>query len=201
MHLRVVPLLRRGVWLAACAIVLAWPGRVDAQTSTPSPVTLVYGISAGPGRRTTTGTFLPAALPAHASPLDGGRNGGLLTLEAGAEVRRRIAFMAEWDQTIAANSGEGRWGMTTLVGTARVRVMPRIWIEGGGGAAQLGYRPPRDAAAGVSRFWAPARAVAAGVDVLQGPRVSVTACARYSTATFHGQTVTTLSFQVGLAGR
>jgi hypothetical protein len=68
------------------------------------------------------------------------------------------------------------------------------------GPAELGYKPPAQTASTISRFWAPGVEAAAGADVLKGPRVALTVLARYSTATFNGLHVHTLSFQVGLTG-
>jgi hypothetical protein len=85
--------------------------------------------------------------------------------------------------------------------TARVWPVPRVWVEAGTGLAQLGYRADPQTGATITRFWAPGREVAIGVDVLRGPTVSVMALVRYASATFDGLTVKSVSLQIGLLGR
>lgn len=170
-----------------------------AQT-TPRTLGLFYGVLGGPGRRTTTGSFLTSELPAGARQPESGRTTATLGLHAGVKLADRLGVLAVWDQTFGGNTGDGRWGSTAVHAAGRVWLTRAVWVEAGVGPAELGYKPAAQTASTISRFWAPGVEAAAGADVLKGPRVALTALARYSTATFNGLRVHTLSFQVGLTG-
>jgi hypothetical protein len=171
----------------------------SAQTAPPR-FALFYGVSGGPGRRTTAGTFLRSSLPTGAKEPESKRTTATLGLHLGVKLAPRLGVLAVWDQTFGGNTGDGHWGASAVHAAARVWLMPRVWVEAGAGPAELGYKPPTQPASTISRFWTPGFEAAAGADLLKGPRVALTALARYSAATFNGLRVDTFSLQVGLTG-
>ncbi len=190
-------LFRVVVLLVACLLSAA--PATFAQSPSGS-LRLFYGVSGGPGRRTTSGSFLTSALPAGATQPDSRRTTATLGLHVGAHVADRVGVVAVWDQTFGGNSGNGRWGGSGVYAAGRAWLTRCLWIEAGVGPAELGYKPPAQQASAVSRFWAPGFEAAAGADILKGPRVALSAFARYSAATFNELHVHTLSVQVGLTG-
>src|SRR6185369_4333833 len=112
-----------------------------------------------------------------------------------------VSVMAVWDQTAGGNSGSGHWGTMAIHGVARVSLTRRLWAEAGGGASELGFKPPSVISARITRFWAPGAEASVGADVLEGPRVSLTVAARYTRATFENLTVSRLGVQIGLISR
>ena len=184
---------------AALACLTTLPAIVSAQSSQPARLTAYYGIAGGAARQTTSGTFLQSALPAGAPQPALNRTAGTFGLLGGIK-QRRLALIGLWDQTFGGDSSAGNWGTMTLHGAARVWLPYANWVELGGGGSELGYKPPPNTAAGISRFWAPGVETAVGMDVLRGRRVAINVFARYSAATFNGFRVSSLSFQIGLAG-
>ena len=172
----------------------------SAQTSDPRAPALVFGVFGGPGRRATSGTFDASTLPDDAGQ-PSGRTTATLGLHAGVKFLDRVAAMAVWDQTWQGDSAGGKWGSFTLHAVGRVWITRHLWVEGGGGVSELGFRPANEANPEISRFWAPGGQASVGGDVLQGRRVAVTVAARYSTATFNGLTINDVVVQVGLFGR
>jgi hypothetical protein len=172
----------------------------SAQAADPRAPALVFGVFGGPGRRTTSGTFDDSALPADAEqPSE--QTTATLGLHAGVKFLDRVAAMAVWDQSWHNASAGGKWGSFTLHAVGRVWITRRLWVEGGGGVSELGFKPANQANPGISRFWAPGGQASVGGDVLQGRRVAVTVAGRYSTATFNGLRIDDVVLQIGLFGR
>ena len=171
-----------------------------AQTPDRKAPALVFGVFGGPGRRSTSGTFDASVLPDDAEQ-PSARTTATLGVHAGVKFLDRIAAMAVWDQTWQGDSAGGKWGSFTLHAVGRVWITRQLWIEGGGGVSELGFKPANEANPGISRFWAPGGQASIGGDVLQGRRVAVTVAVRYSTATFNGLTINDVVLQVGLFGR
>jgi hypothetical protein len=181
-------------------IVGAGASPVSAQARDPRAPALVFGVFGGPGRRTTSGTFDASNLPDDAEQ-PSGRTTATLGLHAGVKFLDRVAAMAVWDQTWQGDSAGGKWGSFTLHAVGRVWITRHLWVEGGGGVYELGFKPANEANPGISRFWAPGGQASVGADVLQGRRVAVTVAARYSTATFDGLRIDDVVLQMGLFGR
>jgi len=183
------------------ACLTAWPAIVSAQSSQPKRFAAYYGIAGGAARQTTSGTFLTSALPAGAPQPESDRTAATLGLLGGIKAGTHVAVIGLWDQVFGGDTSAGNWGTMTLHGAIRVWLAYGVWVEVGGGASELGYKPPPNTAGAISRFWAPGVETAAGMDVLRGRRVAINVFARYSAATFNGLQVSSLSLQIGLAGR
>jgi hypothetical protein len=170
-----------------------------AQTSTSRDVSLLYGLSAGGGKRLTSGTFDASALPAGVAP-PGDRAIGTLALTVGARYRDRVALLAFWDQNFSGSDDDGHWGTGDVHASARLWLTRGLWAEAGGGASRLGYKPPTNISTTITRGWSPGFNAAVGLDVIETPRVSIGLFGRYVRAAFHGQTLQHVSIQVGLTG-
>jgi hypothetical protein len=184
----------------ACLVVGLASSPASAQTATPKHWSFVYGLSAGGGRRSASGTFMPPDLPAGAGRPDNGQSVAVIDIDLGVAPGRRVAILGLYEMGGARPAGGGRWGTLGLHGALRIWVAPRVWLEGGAGVSQLGYKPPAQISTTRSHWWAPGPEAAAGVDVFQGPTVAMSLLARYTTATFDGLRVSTFSVQVGLRG-
>jgi hypothetical protein len=163
-------------------------------------VSLLYGISAGGGKRLTSGTFAAAALPSGVAPPDD-RAIGTLALTVGARYRERVALLAFWDQNFSDSDDDGHWGTGDIHASARVWLTRCLWAEAGGGASMLGYKPPTNVSTTITRDWSPGFNAAVGLDVIETPRVAIGIFGRYTRATFHGQEIQHVSIQVELMGR
>ena len=192
--------LRPGLLVLILPLVMVLTGASAASAQSASPRSILYGISGGPGRRTTNGTFAPTSLPAGATQVASDRTTAILALEAGIGIGRRVGLLGIWDQTFGGNGSTGRWGASSGSAVARAWPTRRVWLEAGGGVSGLGYKAASGQAS-ITRFWAPGLVAGVGAEVLQGRRVSVTALARVTRATFNGLTVNSLTFQMGLFGR
>jgi hypothetical protein len=183
----------------ACGLLMLIPADATAQGA-PGAVTFVYGISAGVGRRDTTGTFTPSEEPAGAGQPPSLRTTASLDLNGGLRVAPRLDLLALYEGGATISDSQG-WG--TLAAHAAVRgwVTTRVWIEGGWGFAELAFRPPSLPGTAPSRWWTPGGEAAAGFDIFQGPTVAIDAFVRYSEARFDAVRQQSLSFQVGLQSR
>lgn len=161
----------------------------------------MYGLSAGVGHRSASGgAFQPADLPPDAGQPANGQGIGVLDIDLGVAFRQRVAVVGLYEMGGGRQAGGGKWGTLGLHGAIRAGLTSRIWVEGGFGAVQLGYKPPPQISTTASHWWAPGAEAAAGVDVFHGPTVSMSILARYSTGTFDRLRVSTFSVQVGLRG-
>jgi hypothetical protein len=173
-----------------------------AQTPTSRDVSLLYGISAGGGKRLVSGTLDLGARPAGVVPAQpDDRAIGTLALTVGARYRERVALLAFWDQNFSGSDDDGHWGTGDIHASARVWLTRCLWAEAGGGASMLGYKPPTNISTTITRDWAPGFNAAVGLDVIETPRVAIGVFGRYVRATFHGQEIQQVSLQVGLMGR
>ena len=186
---------------AACLLLVLAASPAHAQTSGADAPALVFGVFGGPGRRTTGGALVASALPAGAVQPAPDRTTVTFGFGGGVKLGDRVALMGVWDQTAGGNVGAGHWGTMAVHAVARVWVTRRVWVEAGGGASELGYKPPSQMSAGITRLWAPGGEASVGADVLKGPRVALTLAVRYSRATFEGLTLSRVGLQAGLISR
>lgn len=185
----------------ALVLAIAVPSVAAAQTpASASGLSWVYGISAGLGRRTTTGTFLAAELPAGAAQPPSPRATGSLDLEGGIGFGRRVALLAIYEGG-ASLSGANGWGTFAAHAALRGWIAPRVWAEGGAGVAELAFRNGSSSTSTTTRWWKPGVEAAAGYDLFQGPTVSMEIFVRYSVASFEGLRQQSVSVQFGLLGR
>ncbi|MEO8480585.1 MAG: hypothetical protein ABI634_00150 [Acidobacteriota bacterium] len=184
--------------MLAVLYVLACASPAIAQTTSARVSKLFYGVSGGPGRGTVTGGIF--ALPEGAPPPDTNRRTVTLGLFGGVKLADAVGVLVVWDQTFGGKSSYGQWGSTAASVAGRLWLTHRVYVEAGGGLAELGYKPPTQTSGRISRFWSPGFETAAGVDLLKGPRVALTTLARYSAATFDGLRVRNFSVQIGLSG-
>jgi hypothetical protein len=165
-------------------------------------VSLLYGISAGGGKRLVSGTLELGARPAGVVPPEpDDRAIGTLALTVGARYRDRVALLAFWDQNFSGSEDDGHWGTGDIHASARVWLTRCLWAEAGGGASMLGYKPPTQISTTITRDWSPGFNAAVGLDVIETPRVAIGIFGRYMRATFHGQAIQHVSLQVELMGR
>jgi len=183
----------------ACGLLMLIPADATAQ-SAPGSVTFVYGISGGVGRRNTSGAFTPSDEPAGAGQPPSPRTTASLDLDGGIRVTPRLDVMALYEGGATIRDSQG-WGTLAAHVVVRGWVTTRVWIEGGGGFAELAFRPPSLPGTSPSRWWAPGGEAAAGFDVFQGPTVAINLFVRYSEARFDAVRQQSLSFQVGLQSR
>lgn len=173
-----------------------------AQTSATRDLSLLYGISAGGGKRLVSGTLDVGARPAGIVPAQPDERAiGTLALTVGARYRDHVALLAFWDQNFSGSDDDGHWGTGDIHASARVWLTRCLWAEAGGGASMLGYKPPTNISTTITRDWAPGFNAAIGLDVIETPRVAIGVFGRYVRATFHGQEIQQVSLQVGLMGR
>ncbi|HKV99366.1 MAG TPA: hypothetical protein VJN96_06065 [Vicinamibacterales bacterium] len=190
----------RACLLALSLLSLASP--VFAQSVDQHAGQFLYGLSTGAGRRTTSGTLSSSSLPLNVGQPPGGQTIGVLDLSGGVTLGRRIGVLAVFEQASGAETSTGKWGTLAFHGVVRGWVAPRVWVEGGFGSFDLGYRPPGQSGNnGVTRLWAASPEAAAGVDIFRGAHVTIGVMGRYSTATFGDFRVSHFSIQVELLGR
>src|SRR5262245_32585124 len=162
----------------------------------------LYGLSTGVGRRMTSGTLSSPELPPNVGQPPSGQTMWVLDLSGGVTLGRRVGVLAVFEQAGGAETSTGKWGTLAFHGNVRGWVVPRVWVEGGVGAFDLGYRPPGQSGNnGVTRLWAVSPQAAAGVDIFQGPHVTIGVLARYSTASFGDFRISHFSVQIELLGR
>ena len=182
-------------------IVMLLASAATARAQTPEDgLALVYGVSAGPARRTVDGTFTAGALPSGASAPAGDRTVATFGLQVGTRLNRHVALLATWDQGFGGNTGTPRWGTSDVHAVGRVW-LGRAWAQAGGGLANLGYKPTTGPGIDVTRYWGPGLQAAVGVDVAKTRRVQLTVAGRVTRATFDGLTITRFGFEVGLFSR
>lgn len=141
-------------------------------------------------------------MPLNVGQPPGGQTIGVLDLSGGVTLGRRIGVLAVFEQASGAETSTGKWGTLAFHGVVRGWVAPRVWVEGGFGSFDLGYRPPGQSGNnGVTRLWAASPEAAAGVDIFRGAHVTIGVMGRYSTATFGDFRVSHFSIQVELLGR
>src|SRR5580693_3126082 len=121
-----------------CGLLLLLPSAAAAQ-SPAGPVSFVYGISTGVGRRTVTGAFSSSEEPAGAGQPPSPRTTGSLELEGGIRPAPRLAVMALYEGGAAFGDSRG-WGSFAAHAVVRGWVTTRVWIEGGWGLAELALR-------------------------------------------------------------
>ncbi|HUL73230.1 MAG TPA: hypothetical protein VLT86_09015 [Vicinamibacterales bacterium] len=185
----------------AAALVLL-PSLAAAQPPGQHRGMFLYGLSAGVGERTTSGTLQSSALPVTAGQPPSSQTVGVLDLSGGMTVANRLAILALFEQAGGASTDTAKWGTLGFHGVVRAWVGPRVWVEGGFGSFDLAFRPPNQTGTvGVVRFWAASPEVAIGGAIFQSQHVAIGLLARYTTATLEGLRVNHFSVQVELSGR
>jgi hypothetical protein len=184
----------------ACGLLVLIPAESTAQSPPGGAVTFVYGISAGGGRRSTTGAFTPFDEPVGAGQPPSPRTTASLDLNGGLRVAPRLDLMALYEGGATFSDSHG-WGTLAAHVVARGWVTNRAWIEGGWGLTELAFRLSSVPGTAPSRWWAPGGEVAGGFDIFQGPTVSLNVFVRYSEARFDAVRQQTVSVQIGLLGR
>jgi hypothetical protein len=184
----------------ACGLLTLIPATATAQSTPSGAVTFVYGISAGVGRRNTTGAFTPSDEPADAGQPPSPRTTASLDLNGGLRVAPRLDLMALYEGGATFGNSHG-WGTLAAHVVLRGWVATHVWIEGGWGLTELAFRPSAAPGSTTSRWWAPGGEAAAGFDIFQGPTVAINLFARYSEARVDAVRQQSLSFQVGLLAR
>jgi hypothetical protein len=188
--------------IAALVLSVLSPAVAVAQPPVQHKGMFLYGLSAGAGRRMTSGTFHSTSLPANAGQPPSDQTVGALDLSGGVTAASRLAVLALFEQAGGATTDTGRWGTLGFHGVVRAWVIPRVWVEGGFGTLDLAFRPPEQSGTtAVTRFWAPSPEVAAGGSIFQGAHVTIGVLARYTTAMFDDLRVSHFSVQVELMGR
>jgi hypothetical protein len=186
--------------VVTCGLLMLMPSAAAAQSPAGSAVPFVYGISTGVGRRTVTGAFTASEEPAGAGQPPSPRTTGAIELTGGICPAPRLAVMALYEGGAALGDSRG-WGSFAAHAVVRGWVTTRVWIEGGWGLAELAFRPSPVPGNAPFRWWAPSGEAAGGVDIFQGPTVSLSLFVRYSQARFDAVRQQTVSVQIGLFGR
>ena len=182
--------------------VLALASPALAQPANQHKGQFLYGLSAGVGRRTTSGTLMAPELPANVGQPPSGQTMAVFDLSGGVTLGRRVGVLVIFEQAGGATTSTGKWGTLAFHGVARGWVAPRVSIEGGAGTFNLAYRlPGQSGNNGVTRLWAVSPEAAAGVDIFRGAHVTIGVLGRYSTATFGDFRISYFSVQVELLGR
>jgi hypothetical protein len=190
-------MLRAAVFMVGLWLLMP---SVAAAQSAAGAATFVYGISTGVGRRTVTGIFTASEEPAGAGQPPSPRTTGSIELTGGIRPAPRMAVMALFEGGAAFGDSHG-WGSLAAHAVVRGWVTTRVWIEGGWGLSELAFRPSPVPGNAPFRWWAPGGEVAGGVDIFQGPTVSLNLFVRYSEARFDAVRQQTVSVQIGLLGR
>ena len=182
--------------------VLALASPALAQPADQHTGQFLYGLSAGVGRRMTSGTLVAPELPANVGQPPSGQTMGVFDLSGGVTLGHRVGVLVIFEQAGGATTSTGKWGTLAFHGVVRGWVAPRVWIEGGAGTFDLAYRlPGQSGNNGVTRLWAVSPEAAAGVDIFRGAHVTIGVLGRYSTATFGDFRISHFSVQVELLGR
>jgi hypothetical protein len=184
----------------ACGLLMLIPVVATAQSTPGGAVTFVYGISAGVGRRNTTGVLTPSDEPVGAGQPPSPLTAASLDLIGGLRVAPRLDVMALYEGAATFGDSQG-WGTLAAHVVVRGWVTTRVWIEGGGGLTELAFRPSSSPGSTTSRWWAPGGEAAAGFDVFQGPTVAINLFVRYSEARVDAVRQQSLSLQLGLLSR
>ncbi len=195
--------MRRPLEFAVTAFVMAiLPAVAAAQPAARHGGIFLYGISFGAARQTASGTLHAPEIPPAAGQPPSKQTVFALDLSGGVTLGRYVGLLALFEQSGGATTPTGRWGALGFHGVARAWVTSRVWIEGGGGTIQLGYRlPSASGSYGVTRLWAPGPEVGAGVEVFQGAHVAIGVMARYTTAKPEDLKIERFSLQVELLAR
>lgn len=185
----------------AGVFLLLLPSRAAAQAPTsPSMGLFLYGVSAGIGRRMTSGTFLPTEEPLGAGEPPSPRSTASIDLVGGLNLGPRVALVAMYEG--GATLGDSHnWGTFAAHAAIRAWLARRVWVEGGGGVAELAFRASSTPNTATTRWWQPGVEAAAGYDIFEGPTVAIQALVRYSEASFDAVRLQSVSVQVGLLGR
>jgi len=192
----------RAWWLALAFGLLLSPSVATAQPANQQAGMFLYGISAGGGERSTSGTLHDASLPASVGQPPSSQTVGVLDLSGGLVIARHIGALALFEQAGGADTATGNWGTLGIHGVVRAWVAPRVWLEGGVGTLMLGYRLPTGSGNyGVTRLWAASPEISAGGAIFQGAHVVIGVIGRYAQGRFDDFTVRHFSVQVELLGR
>jgi len=193
---------RRLVTIVALAGIALLPDTVHAQSAGERRAgQLVYALSVGAARRTTSGTLLengrPNTLgqpPVRATIFD-------LNADVGVMFAPRTAVLGTLNLSGSRDTSTATWGSRGYHALLRQWLAPRIWVEGGLSLSELGQRAI-DAGSknDVTRWWTAGLIGGAGVELLGTDAIAVQVFTRVSTATFDGLRQTNISFQVGLIG-
>lgn len=183
----------------ACGLLVLVPTRIMAQT-TPPTTTWYYGVSAGLGQRATRGAFLPSDEPTGAGQPPSPRWTAALDLEGGVGLTSRLVVVGMFEGGVTLNASQG-WGSLATHAALRGWVTRRVWIEAGGGLAELAFRPLANPTSTTYYWWAPGIEAAGGYEIFHGPTVTLHVLVRYTEAQFETVRQQTLTFQIGLLGR
>lgn len=183
----------------AAALVLAVPGTAAAQKS-PRTHSWLFGISFGGGQRTTSAPLKPAQLPADATQVPSPLTVGVIDIEGGITLRGRLAVLSLFERRVAMGHSPTGWGNTAGHAALRWWLARRAWVEGGVGFSELVY-----VSSGIpdvkTTWWSPAYEASGGYEIFKRPTVALQVLARYTTATFEGRRLQTVSMEIGLLGR
>jgi hypothetical protein len=186
--------------VAATVMLVAVAADARAQTPERKGGSFLYGVSFGAGRRTTSGEFDPAQLPATAKQPPSPISVGALDIESGITINSRLAVVGFWEGRTTFGGPSGGWGIAGGHAAVRAWIVPRVWVEGGVGPMELAYRAENPQTP-TTRWWTAGYEAGGGYEVFQGASVTLQVFARYTTATIEGLRVQTLTVQFGLMGR
>lgn len=185
---------------AAAAVAMLYADPAAAQTGGDRRAgQLVYALSVGAARRTTSGTLLAGGQPDSLGQPPDRSTIFDLNADVGLMLAPRTAVLGTLNLSGSRETATATWGSRAYNGVLRQWLTPRVWIEGGLSLGELGQRPI-DRREDVTRRWAAGLAGGAGVEVLGTHAIAVQAFVRVSTAKFEGLRQTNVSFQVGLIG-
>jgi hypothetical protein len=178
------------------------PSTANAQPANQAAGMYLYGISAGVGERSTSGTLHDASLPPNVGQPPSSHAVGVLDLSGGFTFAKRLGALALLEQAGGADTATGNWGTLGIHGVVRAWVAPRVWVEGGVGSLMLGYRPPSGSGNnGVTRLWTVSPEISAGGAIFQGEHVAIDVIGRYVQGAFDDFAVRHFSVQIELLGR
>jgi hypothetical protein len=185
---------------AALGLALALvPTLASAQSTPPTPLTpkWLYEVSFGVGHRDSSGHLAspPAGAP---DPAD---LRWTATVGLGGGVKQgRLSVLGTFDTTAGRQTGTGFWGGMGVYGLGRVEVTRWLWLEAGGGVAELSYRPPPQISVVTQGFWGPQVVGGAAWQLFRSNDIALSLMGRVTRATFDGLKVRTMSIQLAITG-
>jgi len=192
---RVFPCAFLALFVPVCAWAQA--GTPPTVPADPDAVRWLYEVSAGAGQRSSEGrlTSPPSGAPDPASL----RWIASVALVGGA-TKNRFSLLGGFDIAAGRQTGNGFWGGMGVFGLGRVQATHRLWLEAGGGAAQLAYRPPPQLSLVSQSYWGPEVVGGGGWQIFRTSDFAMSLQGRIASARFDTLTVRTVSFQLGLTG-
>ena len=182
------------------ALLVAVPAAARAQAPERKGGSFLYGIALGAGRRTTSGEIAPSQLPPSAAQPPAAISVGALDIEGGVTLNSRLAVVGFFEGRTTFGGPSGGWGSAGGHAALRAWIVPRLWVEGGVGPMHLAYRADNPQTP-TTQWWTAGYEAGGGYEIFQGPSVTLQIFARFTTATFEGLRVQTLTVEFGLMGR